>query len=148
MLDDNLVSKLLSSFVRKSLTSRIIVKLLHWDAWPSMPRPHVTPPSTFPNGRHFGITPSDARISTFQHGIMDLACDYISVCYDFCNIAPSSNQRYDTCSYTQGWIIYAGKINVKMFNLGTHFVNPFGIHLDDILVRVTGAPQTCLFPPI
>ena len=53
MLADNHVSKLLSFFARKSLTSRIIVKLLHWDAWPSMPRPHVTLPSTFPSGRHF-----------------------------------------------------------------------------------------------
>ena len=42
-------------YIGKSLTSRMIVTLLYYDAWPLMPRPHVTLPSTFPSGRHFGI---------------------------------------------------------------------------------------------
>ena len=33
----------------------MIVKLLYYDAWPLMPRPHVTLPSTFSSGRYFGI---------------------------------------------------------------------------------------------
>ena len=52
------VAKVINNYLKqdsKSFTSRMIVKLLCYDAWPLMPRPRVTLPNTFPSGPHFGI---------------------------------------------------------------------------------------------
>ena len=50
LLDDCHVSKLLSSSMYGRGWHLDGPKLLHYDAWPLMPHPHVTLPSTFPSG--------------------------------------------------------------------------------------------------